>query len=545
MRSLGDRRRTHRPVRYRAAIARAAGVTRPDASTPADPFEGLGEDELRIFVEAAERVMAANAGKPRPGTAERWARPIRRELRRLADDVGKSIDRLERQAVSRSMSRLFRKAGPSDFDVANGVYEAFEREMADVLSQMYDEVGADAFADAGTRLGVAIDYGIRQEIFSPVDDVIGKEVKAISAASRAQLSDAVTTATNRGYSIEQLVRGVKADGFTGLRPMVDRWQAISPVQTTTDRATLIALTETANAYNYGTLDAYRASTLVEMVNVYDGSSCGWITHNDPDLAHGSRRTVVEAQAHPISHPHCQRAFGPVVAGAPPPGAPGAQSVRPPQVGPKPPSSALDLHARAIMARAFMQAKEAEPGATALMRSIERTTGGKLEGIQYRLKGDRERTVDKIVGDVLNGDPIEKARKVKDALRYTLVYEEKSYWSSVETAARALERDGNVPIKWHSNWTNPLSHDINTAWRAPNGARFELQFHTPTSWERKMAGGPGGQRASHAIYEELRALPPDAVEARARFESELTTLWKDVPSPAGSPFSPAIDPDRVP
>ena len=49
-----------------------------------------------------------------------------------------------------------------------------------------------------------------------------------------------------------------------------------------------------------------------MVQVYDGPECGWTEHDDPDLADGSLRTLEEADEYPLSHPHCQRAFGPVV-----------------------------------------------------------------------------------------------------------------------------------------------------------------------------------------------------------------------------------------
>jgi hypothetical protein len=46
------------------------------------------------------------------------------------------------------------------------------------------------------------------------------------------------------------------------------------------------------------------------VQVFDGPSCGWKSHDDDDLAAGSIRSLVDAARHPIAHPNCRRAFGP-------------------------------------------------------------------------------------------------------------------------------------------------------------------------------------------------------------------------------------------
>ncbi|WP_051777661.1 hypothetical protein [Streptomyces violaceorubidus] len=44
----------------------------------------------------------------------------------------------------------------------------------------------------------------------------------------------------------------------------------------------------------------------EWVEVRDGPDCGWESHNDPDRANRTLRTVQDALAHPVAHPHCQR-----------------------------------------------------------------------------------------------------------------------------------------------------------------------------------------------------------------------------------------------
>ncbi|MFE1949920.1 hypothetical protein ACFW9D_05560 [Streptomyces sp. NPDC059524] len=49
---------------------------------------------------------------------------------------------------------------------------------------------------------------------------------------------------------------------------------------------------------------------VNYLEVRDGPDCGWETHDSPDRANRTLRTVQDALAHPNSHPHCVREFLP-------------------------------------------------------------------------------------------------------------------------------------------------------------------------------------------------------------------------------------------
>lgn len=53
---------------------------------------------------------------------------------------------------------------------------------------------------------------------------------------------------------------------------------------------------------------------IDWLDVRDGAACGWTEHGDPDGADGSIRTVQDALAHPIAHPHCVREFLPRMPG---------------------------------------------------------------------------------------------------------------------------------------------------------------------------------------------------------------------------------------
>ncbi|MBW8800050.1 MAG: hypothetical protein JF597_42645 [Streptomyces sp.] len=79
-----------------------------------------------------------------------------------------------------------------------------------------------------------------------------------------------------------------------------------PVRAWAEAATLA---KSAVAYNAGTLNRAREAG-VQYMEVFDGAGCGWISHQDSDKAAGTLRTVEDAAQWPISHPRCQRAFGP-------------------------------------------------------------------------------------------------------------------------------------------------------------------------------------------------------------------------------------------
>lgn len=106
----------------------------------------------------------------------------------------------------------------------------------------------------------------------------------------------------RGYSPRQIAYGVPEDGFDGL--------ASSVAETYAGRAKVVVVNEIAVARQMAALERYQEAG-VGMVQVIDGASCQWITHDSGGLASGTIRTVIEAYSHPVSHPNCQRVFTPL------------------------------------------------------------------------------------------------------------------------------------------------------------------------------------------------------------------------------------------
>jgi len=70
-------------------------------------------------------------------------------------------------------------------------------------------------------------------------------------------------------------------------------------------ADMVVRTKTAEAYQIGGFNQAESHG-VKFMEVLDGPSCGWLSHNDTTQANGLILPIAEARAVPISHPNCRR-----------------------------------------------------------------------------------------------------------------------------------------------------------------------------------------------------------------------------------------------
>lgn len=71
---------------------------------------------------------------------------------------------------------------------------------------------------------------------------------------------------------------------------------------------MLARTKGRVAFNSGTVNGYHEAG-VEYLEVFDGGTCGWSSHEDTDKANGTIRTIEQCSTYLISHPNCRRSFG--------------------------------------------------------------------------------------------------------------------------------------------------------------------------------------------------------------------------------------------
>lgn len=143
-----------------------------------------------------------------------------------------------------------------------------------------------AAADADQTLGIDGSFDLESTEVQDVLDLLATKVKAVAETTKEQIRRITGEAARDGHGNDWI-----AEQIQGLKDM------------TPDRAMLISRTESANAYNHGTLLRYSQSGQVSGVEVLDGT-------NDEicAAANGQTWTLEEAAASPIGHPNCQRVF---------------------------------------------------------------------------------------------------------------------------------------------------------------------------------------------------------------------------------------------
>ena len=167
-----------------------------------------------------------------------------------------------------------------------------------------------------------------------------------------------------------------------------------------------------------------------------------------------------------------------------------------------------------------------------MRAIESQDPERhLIGFEHRLKG-RDRIKEKVCRGMRNfGRSLEQAvSRVPDAIRYTFEYREARYTQGVWTDIGRLKNEGFELHNLWNAWSKDQYKGINSQWIDPeSGQRFEVQFHTRTSFEAKQL--------THPAYQRLRTRQPDKFEQMV-LEAFQKKVSADVPVPPGASDIPA-------
>jgi len=152
------------------------------------------------------------------------------------------------------------------------------------------------------------------------------------------------------------------------------------------------------------------------------------------------------------------------------------------------------------------AKLEEEKITPAMRATESQDPDRhLIGFDDRLKG-RDRIKEKVCGMIKesNFSPDQAVSLVPDAIRYTFQYHEARYTQGVLADIERLKNQGFDLHNLKNSWSSDQYKGINSQWVDPDsGQRFEVQFHTPISFEAKQL--------THSAYERLRSQQADAFE----------------------------------
>ena len=173
------------------------------------------------------------------------------------------------------------------------------------------------------------------------------------------------------------------------------------------------------------------------------------------------------------------------------------------------------------------AEKAEKTTTRSLTRLADETGGEMVGLEYSLKTQDSLTRKIFDRAEASGEsPEEVAKEMKDVLRYTTVFKPDAYVAGVQATVAQLLATGHKKVKFKNTWGNETGYlGINAVFATPDGAMFELQFHTGQSFDAKDKG-------THALYEEQRRLDPDS-ERYAELEELQQAVFDHVIRPEGA------------
>jgi hypothetical protein len=170
-------------------------------------------------------------------------------------------------------------------------------------------------------------------------------------------------------------------------------------------------------------------------------------------------------------------------------------------------------------RAYERCREIERNiVTPAMKRIEaEDPARRLAGLEHSLKG-KDRLTEK-VDDWRSAQAdltaVEAISLVKDAIRYTFMYDETAYSAGVQADCDRLESSGFTPVDRQNSWEADQYKGINSRWREPDsGTLFEVQFHTRESLDAK--------ELTHPAYERIRdtKTPPDEVRQLREYQRDV-------------------------
>lgn len=145
----------------------------------------------------------------------------------------------------------------------------------------------------------------------------------------------------------------------------------------------------------------------------------------------------------------------------------------------------------------------EPQITLDLQDISDKTGTELVGLEYRLK-TKESYLRKVNFDSNNSvDPLvidDIMYNTKDIIRYTFQSSSNDLTEKYFQINAALSEMGYKQIKCKNSWLKPEEpyNGVNCNYQALNGQKFEIQYHTPESFELKNG-------ELHKLYEEQRVI----------------------------------------
>ncbi len=165
----------------------------------------------------------------------------------------------------------------------------------------------------------------------------------------------------------------------------------------------------------------------------------------------------------------------------------------------------------------------EPEITATVKKIAEDGNLNALGLEYRIKG-KESYLRKIR---INYNPDGNEYEINDILRYTYGADANNLAARTLDSIDKYSSIGYNTVKVKNSWYNEDNpyKGINTIIQAPNGQKFELQYHTPEGFELKNG-------KQHELYEKQRLITDEESPEYISLRNQMFELSDKLTVPDG-------------
>lgn len=248
-----------------------------------------GVKALLEFKEKAARRKRSQIGAKLQRIRIGQQKAMRKELTRFFDDLAK-----------RAMKRLNGKQEKTvRIDPGDLISEADWEVLAEIQTRYVQQIMELSWDTWNGALDSEIAFDLQSPLVLRAVRRAGTRIKDVQDYTIEQLKELLDYGYQSGWSIEQYANGDGERG--GIADLIE--------ETYHNRAETIARTELGTAQNLGTIDRYKDAN-VKSVRVLDGG-----TDDSDDICNelnGTEQTIAWAEANPLEHPNCTRAFEPVL-----------------------------------------------------------------------------------------------------------------------------------------------------------------------------------------------------------------------------------------
>lgn len=172
---------------------------------------------------------------------------------------------------------------------------------------------------------------------------------------------------------------------------------------------------------------------------------------------------------------------------------------------------------------YNKALENEPAITEHVKSVAAEVGVSMSGLEYRIKG-KDSYLRKIRSKYEAG---KVDYEVKDIIRYTYTAEAEKYTEKTLGSIAKHAAAGYNTTEVKNYWVDMFDpyNGVNTTLSSPVGQKFELQYHTPESFELKNG-------KMHELYEKQRLISDVHSKEFMDLEDEMFELSDCLVIPVG-------------